>query len=81
MGATDIKSIAWDPKTKTLSGTQESVVGFAYHLSFFVPAGYKFKDEKLSAGAAKTGLTNDGKVMNLYFTPAKSGELKWKLRF
>ncbi|MFA6449472.1 MAG: hypothetical protein WCX65_08395, partial [bacterium] len=81
MGATDIKSIAWDSKTKTLSGAQSAVAGFEYHLAFYVPKGYKFKAAKLSAGAAKTGLSNGGKVMDLRFTPVKSGDLKWKLTF
>jgi len=81
MGATDVKSVAWDAKSMSLNGLQSSVAGFDYHLSFAVPKGYKFKEAKLGEGAARTKLSDGGSILNLYFTPAKSGETKWQLLF
>ncbi len=81
MGATDIRSVVWDAKTMVLSGTQAAVAGFEYHLSFAVPKVYKFKEAKLSDGAVRTKLSDDGSILNIYFTPSKTGELKWQLLF
>ena len=81
MGATDIAQIRWDGKTKALSGKQSAVAGFEYDLAFYVPKGYELKSAKAGGKAAKTVASEDGRVLNLFFKPAKTGSIEWSLTF
>jgi len=77
-GAMEIKQINWDPRRLALSGEQDAVPGFEYHLYFHVPAGYKL--DSFQAGGAGARIEEDGDVVKLIFaTNTKSAS--WELRF
>lgn len=80
-GATDISAIAWDPAALTLTGAQEAVPGFGYHLAFHVPEDYKYTSASMSAGQPSASVSADGRILNLFFKPADGGEITWTLKF
>jgi hypothetical protein len=80
-GATDIQSIEWEPEMKTLKGAQHAVAGFSYHLAFHVPEGWKYASVLLSSGHPSTSISDDGRILNLFFIPDINNDLTWELKF
>jgi hypothetical protein len=81
MGATDVRSVSWDGGALELRGSQDSVAGFDYALTFHAPEPYEFAGAEVAGAPASAELSNEDKVITVIFTPAESGNTNWILRF
>jgi hypothetical protein len=78
-GATDFKTLEWDPQTKRLSGTFEGVADTDYNLRILTPEPYTFQSMTVSAGEART--ERDGPVLKVGFHCAEQGSVAWTAQF
>ncbi|HOY62029.1 MAG: Melibiase [bacterium ADurb.Bin236] len=81
MGATDVRSVSWDQASLELRGSQDSVAGFDYALTFHAPEPYQFDVAEVAGSSAAAELSPEGRVITVRFTPAESGNANWTLKF
>jgi len=78
-GAVEINAIKWDAASKILSGVQDAVPGFEYHLYFYQPDGWQISGAEVSASDFKT--EKDKNILKLIFVPKTPGPVNWRLKF
>jgi len=79
-GTYSINDLSWDPATKQLKGTSETVAGEPYTLYVHVPAGYKQKSVHASAGAA-TAREGSQPGLLMVKLEGQSQPVKWQIDF
>ena len=87
MGATDLRLVAWDASTSTLTFNARVVKGgprapFSYRVVFFVPEGFQFlRLEGETAKLENLVGNQEGKLLTLSFSALTSGECSLKVVF
>jgi hypothetical protein len=77
-GAIDIKNMGWDPEKKVLSGEQEAVPGYEYHLYFYCPAGFRLTSANAESAVVNT--RQDGDLIRMDLVSGISF-VRWRLSF
>jgi len=78
-GAIEIKKMKWDDAGRVLTGIQEAVPGYEYHLYFYQPEGFKFSGAEVAGADFKS--ESAGKVITLIFIPKTKNQLTWRIKF
>jgi alpha-galactosidase len=78
-GARDMTAMSWNPSTRTLAGTLDSIANTDYGLRFLVPQGYALKTATSSAGPMATQV--DGQVLKVRMHVISGGPVTWQLQF
>lgn len=71
-GAVDVKGLAWNGKTRTLSGESQVVRNDPYEVRVYVPEGWRIASEGV--------MVKDG-IARLTIQPKRTGMAKWSVRF
>ena len=80
-GFIDLKDVAWDEKTKTLSGIASVVEGDTFVI-VIAANGYAVRSAKTSAGVALLSKTDEKNgLLTLSINSKQSKEIKWRVEF
>ena len=81
-GLIDVVAEAWNPKTKTLSGTSNMVAGDPYEMRIVCPEGLKATATQVGDKAASVSkIEQTGKLVRATITPAATGPMNWSIVF
>jgi hypothetical protein len=74
-----LKNVAWSPNEATLKGQTTGVVGDAYHIAVYVPAGYAVV-QGMADGKAAFLVKAD---QNVWLIPVKGNNrpVEWSVKF
>lgn len=73
----EVKNVNWNAETLTLSGTSDVVANDPYELRLVLPEGLKVSENQTK----NLKITAEGRTLRVSFTPKKSGEVNWEIRF
>lgn len=74
-GGVDLSDVKWDAASATLSGKSKVVIQDPYQLVIYAPEGYILSSSKIIK------CTQEGPLVKAAYTPEKTGEVEWSIRF
>jgi len=78
-GATDFKTLTWNPQNLQLAGAFDGIADTDYNLRVLVPESYQVKSVTVSTGTPAT--QQEGKVLKIGFRCPTQGPVNWTVQF